>query len=80
MITLHKHLINAAFSIIYTSYVLIYLRTWYVHFPLMCVGLLLVKTPLTGCLTDKTPVVNKTLVFNHKGFYRPPPATVIGSK
>ena len=50
------------------------------HFPLMCVVSYPVKAPLTGCLTDKTPVVNKTLVYNHKEFYRPPPATVIGSK
>ena len=32
------------------------------------------KTHPTECLTDMTPVVNKTLVYNHKDFYAPPTA------
>ena len=38
------------------------------------------KTYPTGSLTNKTPVVTKTLVYNHKDFYAPPTATVIGSQ
>ena len=30
------------------------------------------KTPPTGCLTDKTPVVNQTLVYNHNNLFTPP--------
>ena len=30
-------------------------RQWYAVFPLMCVGLLSVKTPTSECLISKTP-------------------------
>ena len=30
-------------------------RQWHVEFPLMCVGLLIVKTPPTRCFLGKTP-------------------------
>ena len=46
-------------------------RTWYVRFPLMCVGLLPSKKPANRCLISKTPDFSKTPVYNHKVISRP---------